>query len=179
MFQEVAHGLGIKNTVNRRGTVREALKEQASVLEKGKADVLGLYMVASLANQGELGQADLHDYYTTFVASIFRSIRFGAPSAPGKANLVRFNFFKEMGAFTRDAAIGTYRVDFDRIPGASNALSERILRFRDNGDYDAVVAFVQRNGQMDATLQADLPRLAAARIPVDVVFEQGTNVLGL
>jgi hypothetical protein len=179
MFHEVAHGLGIKNTITGRGTVREALRDQASALEEGKADVLGLYMVASLAGQGELGQVDLRDYYTTFVASIFRSIRFGAASAHGKANLLRFNFFKEMGAFTRDAATGTYRVDYDRIPAASNALSERILRLQGDGDYDAVAAFVQRYSQMDATLQADLARLAAASIPVDVVFEQGTGVFGL
>ena len=72
--------------------------------------MLGLYIAVSLANEGELGQVDLRDYYTTFVASIIRSIRFDASSAHGKANLVRFNFVKEMGAFTRYAATGTDRV---------------------------------------------------------------------
>ena len=77
MFHEVAHGLGIKNTINGKGTVREALKENASALEEGKADILGLYMVTKLHERGEL-KGDIREYYTTFMASIFRSVRFGA-----------------------------------------------------------------------------------------------------
>ena len=94
MFHEVAHGLGIKNTINGKGTVRKALKEHASALEEGKADVLGLYMINQLHDMGEIEQ-DLKDYYVTFLASIFRSVRFGASSAHGKANMIRFNFFEE------------------------------------------------------------------------------------
>jgi hypothetical protein len=94
MFHEVAHGLGIKNTINGKGTVREALRDVASSMEEGKADVLGLYMVIELLEAGELGEVDIMDYYVTFMAGIFRSIRFGAASAHGKANMVRFNFFE-------------------------------------------------------------------------------------
>ena len=89
MFHEVAHGLGIKNTINNKGTVRAALKEHASALEEGKADILGLYMVTQLFEKGELTTGTLQDYYTTFMASIFRSVRFGASSAHGKANMIR------------------------------------------------------------------------------------------
>ncbi len=94
MFHEVAHGLGIKNTINGKGTVRNALKEHSSALEEGKADVLGLYMIQQLTNKGEL-TGDIKDNMGTFMAGIFRSIRFGASSAHGKANMIRFNFFKE------------------------------------------------------------------------------------
>ena len=108
MFHEVAHGLGVKTVINApERTVREALQEQASPLEEGKADVLGLYMVRKLQEEGEI-EADLMDNYVTFLAGIFRSIRFGTSSAHGTANLVRFNFFQEQGAFTRDAETGTY-----------------------------------------------------------------------
>jgi hypothetical protein len=179
MFHEVAHGLGIKNTVNGRGTVRDALREQASALEEGKADVLGLYMVTRLHEQGELGDAPLEDYYVTFLGSIFRSVRFGAASAHGRANMARFNFFAEQGAFTRDEGTGTYRVDFERMRAAMNALSERILTFQGEGDYDGVVAFVERYGSIGPELQRDLDRVNAAGIPVDIVFEQGRSVLGL
>src|SRR5690606_17725418 len=86
MFHEVAHGLGIKNTINGKGTVREAMKEHASALEEGKADILGLYMVTALHERGEMGDADLMDNYVTFLAGIFRSVRFGASSAHGVAN---------------------------------------------------------------------------------------------
>ncbi len=95
MFHEVAHGLGIKNTITGNGRVREALRESASALEEGKADILGLYMVSKLLEQGEISEGSLEDFYVTFMAGIFRSVRFGASSAHGKANMIRFNFFKE------------------------------------------------------------------------------------
>ncbi len=179
MFHEVAHGLGVKNTINGRGTVREALKDQAGSLEEGKADVLGLYMVHRLADEGELGEHDTRTNDVTFIASIFRSIRFGASSAHGRANVARFNFFKDLGAFTRDSATGTYRVDFDRMKVATDSLSATILRLQGNGNYDGVVAFMKRYGSIGPQLQGDLDRLAGAGIPVDVIFEQGTDVLGL
>ena len=176
MFHEVAHGLGIKNTINGKGTVREALKETASPMEEGKADVLGLYMVTKLHEQGELGDADLLDNYVTFVASIFRSVRFGASSAHGRANMARFNFFQERGAFTRDST-GTYRVDRERMREAMNALSEHILRLQGEGDYAGTTAFLNEEGTIGAELQRSLDRLADAGIPVDIVFEQGMSVL--
>ena len=177
MFHEVAHGLGIKNTLDGAGTVRQALREHASALEEGKADILGLYMVTKLKEAGEL-DVDLMDNYVTFLAGIFRSVRFGASSAHGRANMIRFNFFKEMGAFERDAATGTYRVNFDRMTDAMNALSEKILRFQGDGDYAGVAAFVAKYAQVGPELQADLDRLSEAGIPVDIVFEQGLSVLG-
>ncbi len=177
MFHEVAHGLGIKNTINGKGPVRVALKEQAGALEEGKADVLGLYMVAELKAKGELGGADMTDNYVTYLASLFRSIRFGATEAHGRANLAQFLFFQQMGAFTRDAATGTYRVDPPKMEAAMNALSEKILKLQGNGDYDGVVAFLPKKGTMDPTLAEDLARLADADIATDVVFKQGIDVL--
>jgi Peptidase family M49 len=173
MFHEVAHGLGIKNTLNGKGTVREALRDKASALEEGKADILGLYMVTWLKDHGELGDADLMDDYVTFLAGIFRSIRFGTSSAHGNANLLRFNFFEEAGAFSRDPQTGLYRVEFDKMQQAVNSLSENILRLQGDGDYEAVVGFVDKYGSLGETLQQDLDRVGQAGIPVDVVFEQG------
>jgi hypothetical protein len=178
MFHEVAHGLGIKKTLTGKGTVREALKEQASSLEEGKADVLGFYMVTKLHEKGELGAAaDLMDNYVTFLAGIFRSVRFGASSAHGRANMAAFNYFQDRGAFTREDSTGAYRVDFAKMTAAMNALSEQILRFQGDGDYAGVVAFNRRLGVIRPALQLDLDRLAAAGIPVDIVFEQGMSVL--
>jgi hypothetical protein len=179
MFHEVAHGLGIKNTIDGSSTVREALREQASAVEEGKADVLGLYMVSSLHEQGELEGGSLEDYYTTFMASVFRSVRFGASSAHGRANMARFNFFREMGAFTRDDDRGVYRVDYGKMKGAMDALSEKLLRFQGDGDYDGVTAFMENTAVIRGVLQEDLDGLASAGIPVDIVFEQGVEVLGL
>ncbi len=177
MFHEVAHGLGIKNTINGKGAVRAALKEQAGALEEAKADVLGLYMVCKLKEKGELGDADLTDNFVTFLAGLFRSIRFGATEAHGRANLAQFLFFQQQGAFTREPATGTYRVDVPKMQAAMNAMSEKILKLQGDGDYDGVVRFLPKKGSMDPTLAADLARLADADIPTDIVFKQGIEVL--
>ncbi len=179
MFHEVAHGLGIKNTLDGAGTVRQALKEHASALEEGKADILGLYMVQKLREMGEITEGELMNDYVTFMAGIFRSIRFGASSAHGRANMIRFNYFSNAGAFSRDETTGKYRVEVPVFEQAVRDLSQELLVLQGNGDYDAVAAFVAELGNVGGQLQADLDRLAAQRIPVDIVYEQGKEVLGL
>ncbi len=177
MFHEVAHGLGVKNVLSGEGTVREALKEHASSMEEGKADILGLYMVTSLLESGEITEGTLEDYYVTFLTSIFRSSRFGASSAHGQANMVRFSYFEEEGAFTRDETTGTYRVDFEAMRQAMNRLSELILRLQGDGDYEGAGRLLAEKGVVGPRLQSDLDRLGSAGIPVDIVFEQGASVL--
>jgi hypothetical protein len=178
MFHEVAHGLGIKNTVDGKGTVRDALKELGSGIEEGKADVLGLYMITKLHEKGEV-TGSLEDYYVTFLTGIFRSVRFGAGSAHGQANMLRFNYFADRGAFTRDAASGRYRVDMAKMRRAMDELSAQILKLQGDGDYAGVQKLTRELGSIGPQLESDLARLAARNIPVDVVFEQGKSVLGL
>ena len=178
MFHEVAHGLGIKKTVNGKGLVREALKEQGSAIEECKADILGLYMITQLHKKGMI-EGDLKDYYTTFLASVIRSVRFGAGEAHGQANMVRFNYFAQQGAFQRDAKTGTYRVDYAKMEQAMNKLSEILLTLQGNGDYEGVKKLFTEQGKVGPELQQDLNRLKKASIPVDVVFEQGREVLGV
>ena len=177
MFHEVAHGLGIKNTIRGKGTVREALKEQAGALEEGKADILGLFMITQLHQRGELKGQDLDDNYVTFLASIFRSIRFGASNAHGRANTAQLSFFQDHGAFTRDSAASRYRVDFPKMRAAVDELAGQILRFQGDGDYAGVTDFMAKRGQLSPILQQDLARLGSRGIPVDIVFEQGSAVL--
>ncbi len=178
MFHEVAHGLGIKNTIDGKGTVRKALKEHASALEEGKADMLGLFMIKQLHEQGHL-EGDLNSYIVTFMTSIFRSVRFGASSAHGKANMIRFNFFDEMGAFTRNPDTGKYTINFENFELAMNALTKKILTLQGDGNYNGVAQLVKEKGVINSGLKGDLDRLAKAGIPVDVIFEQGAEVLGL
>lgn len=177
MFHEVAHGLGIKNTVNGKGSVRDALKEANSALEEGKADILGLYMVNQLLNKEELnGQQE--DYFVTFLAGILRSVRFGASSAHGQANMIAFNYFAEKGAFEKTAT-GRYKVNAVKMEQAMNGLSELILTLQGNGDYDGVKQLYADKGILHSELQKDLDKLKTKNIPVDVVFEQGPQMLGL
>jgi hypothetical protein len=177
MFHEVAHGLGIKNTINGKGTVREALKEQHGALEEGKADILGLFMITKLHQRGELQGQSLDDNYVTFLASIFRSIRFGASNAHGKANAAQFSFFQDREAFARDSASGRYRVSFAKMRAAVDALAGQILRFQGDGDYAGVNRFLVERGKLSPTLQQDLGRLSTKGIPVDIVFDQGGEQL--
>jgi len=172
MFHEVAHGLGIKNTIDGKGTVRAALKEKAGALEEGKADILGLYMIRQLNAQGELGRESVEDNYVTFLASLFRSVRFGAGDAHGRANIVAFNFLQRAGAFAREAS-GTYRVDAVKMRAAADELSRQILVLQGNGDYAGVVRLYADLGAIGPQLQADLDRLKAKGIPVDIVYDQG------
>jgi len=179
MFHEVAHGLGIKQTITGKGTVRTALREQAGALEEGKADILGLYLVTKLLERRELTGATLEDHYVTFLASILRSIRFGATEAHGRANAAQLSYFEEHGAFARDSATGQYRVDFPRMRTAVDSLGGLILRLQGDGSYEAVKQFMATHTVLSPTLQSDLARLRTRGIPVDVVFEQGAGVLGL
>lgn len=178
MFHEVAHGLGIKNTINGNGPIRKALKEQYSALEEGKADILGLFMVTQLNQMGEFADTDLMENYVTFMAGIFRSVRFGAASSHGKANMVRFNYFLEKEAFKKNED-GTYAIDFEKMKAASEDLIAMILKIQGDGDYDAAKALVDTKGIINADLQADLDKVDAAGIPTDIVFEQGAKHLGL
>lgn len=178
MFHEVAHGLGIKNTLNNKGTVRQSLKEHASALEEGKADILGLYMIRQLLDKKVITEGKLEEYYTTFMAGIFRSVRFGASSAHGKANMVRFNYFQEQGAFERNEQ-GLYSINMEKMGEAIDSLSKLILTLQGNGDYEGVAKLVAEKGFIKADLQSDLAKLTSANIPVDIVFKQGKKVLGL
>lgn len=178
MFHEVAHGLGIKNTITNKGTVRQSLQEHASALEEGKADILGLYMVEQLLNKGEITEGTLEDYYITFMAGIFRSVRFGASSAHGKANMIRFNFFAQEGAFSKNEQ-GLYSVNMEKMGQAMAKLSRLILTLQGDGDYQKVDQLIATHGDIKAELAKGLEKLSQANIPVDVTFKQGKDVLGL
>lgn len=176
MFHEVAHGLGIKNTINGKGTVRTALKERFGAVEEGKADILGLHMVQVLNGRGDLPGEDVRGNYVSFLASLFRSTRFGGADAHGRANIAAFNFLQQMGAFTRDSASGKYSVDFPKFQAAMDSLSNKILTIQGNGDYAGLGSFQDKYGKILPELQRDLDRLKAKGIPVDIIFEQGTGV---
>ena len=179
MFHEVAHGLGVKETIMDKKPVREALAEHYAAIEEGKADIIGLFIVTELAKKGELGEIDLKDNYVTFMTSIFRSVRFGASSAHGVANMIRFYYFQEQGAFVRSSETNTYKIDFEKMKLAMSSLGNIILTLQGNGDYDGVVNLIKDKGNIKAELQKDLDKINNAGIPKDIVFSQGIKTLGL
>jgi hypothetical protein len=176
MFHEVAHGLGIKNVISGAGTVREYLKEQYSTIEEGKADILGLYIVTKLYEMGDLKEGEVMDNYVTFLAGIFRSCRFGASEAHGKANMVRFYYFENAGAFTRNTD-GTYSVNFDKMKDAVISSVQQILKIQGDGDYYSAKKLIEEDGKVKSELQKDLDRIKDAKIPVDIVFNMGMDYL--
>lgn len=177
-FHEVAHGLGIKNTINGKGSVRKALGNQYSAWEEAKADILGLYMVTSLIEKGEITNITQEDAYATFIAGILRSVRFGAASAHGKANMMCFNYFEDNGVFVRNSE-GKYVIDFAKAKQAMDSWVALIIKVEGEGDINYATNYNNENGVIRPALQKDLDKINGANIPKDIRFEQGKKVLGL
>lgn len=179
MFHEAAHGIGVKNTINGKGMARAALKEQYSAIEEGKADILGLWVITELTQMKEMGEKDLNDNYITYFAGIFRSVRFGAASAHGKANMLVFNYFADHGVFEYNTEKGTYKVDVEKMKVAVKEIANMILVMQGDGNYEEAKRQIETNSVIRESLQADLQRIGDAGIPRDIVFEQGKAALGL
>ena len=175
-FHEVAHGLGIKETINGKGSVDAAMGTEKTSWEEAKADILGLFMVCRLIEKGEITNISVEDAITTYIAGILRSVRFGAASSHGKANMMCFNFMEQQGAFSRNAK-GLYQIDFEKSKAAVNAWADLILTTQGNGDVAFATEFRAKNGGITPALQADLDRINAAGIPKDIQFIQGPDVL--
>ncbi len=178
MFHEVGHAMGVKNTINGKGTARHALKETYSAIEEGKADIMGLWLVTKLYESGDLTEGELMDNYVTFMAGIFRSVRFGVASAHGKANMLRYYYFKEHGAFVRNED-GTFTVDFEKMKEATANLMQKILKIQGDGDYEAAKAWLAKDAVITEDFHQVLDEIGNAGIPVDIVYTQGPKVLGL
>jgi hypothetical protein len=177
MFHEVAHGLGVKNLVSDQSkTVREALGATYSAVEECKADVLGLYMVTQLFQKGEL-TGSLDDYYVTFVASVFRSVRFGAASAHGKANMITFNTLLNSGCIV--SGNKGYTINVNAMKSVIEKLAAELLHLQGDGDIAGVNKMLVTRGVIQPSLASDLAKLSKAKIPFDIVFDQGIETLGL
>ena len=175
MFYEIGSALGIKNTINNKGTVSDALKDQDNVIAECKNDILSLFFVTKLYEMGEMNGSDLMDNYVTYMADVFRSVRFGISNDQGVANMIRFYYFEEMGAFTRDKKTGKYSIDFDKTKKAMLSLTEELLVIQGDGDYTAAKKLINDKGFIRDDLLNDLYRLQKENIPKDIVFIQGLN----
>lgn len=177
-FHEVAHGLGVKQTINGKGSVDDALKTEKTSWEEAKADILGLFMVCNLIEKDEIHDISVEDAITTYIAGILRSVRFGAASSHGKANMMCYNYMEQAGAFVRDAE-GLYRIDFDKAKEAVNSWAALILKTQGDGNFEFARQYREANSHIGEGLQHDLDRINAAGIPRDIRFNQGIEVLGL
>ena len=169
MFHEIAHGIGIKNTITGNGTVKHALKEYAAPIEEAKADVLGLYLISHLIEK-KLLDSDPMEHYVTFLSGMLRSVRFGTASAHGLANITTFNFFIENKAIERDQVSGVYTVKKDMFKKALAKLANQLLVLQGDGSYDATKNFILKYNSTSEKLQTDLDRLTNQEIPKDIYF---------
>lgn len=177
MFHEVAHGLGIKNTITTKSTVRESLKDLYNSFEEGKADIVGLWLVGQLIKMNEY-DGQYKENLVTFVTNLFRSIRFGSSSAHGKANVMCYNYFIEKQAITRTEK-GQYIVNFDKIPNAIESLSNDIITIQGNGNYEDAKKFMDKYNVVPENLKNDIEKINSKNIPVDVIWQQGLETLKL
>ena len=175
-FHEVGHGLGIKETINGKGSVDDAMKTEKTSWEEAKADILGLFIVCHLIDKKEITNITKEDAITTFIAGLFRSVRFGSASSHGKANMMCYNVMKEQGAFTRDAN-GIYTINYDKAEKAVSYWANLILKTQGDGDFDFAKKFREKNGAMTAELQKDIERINNAGIPRDIRFKQGLKYM--
>ncbi len=177
-YHEVAHGLGIKNTITGKGNVRKALQNQYSAWEEAKADICGLYIVQTLIEKGEIKDITVEDAYVTYLAGLLRSVRFGATEAHGIANIMCFNYMQDKGAFSRDKD-GRYVVNKKKMREALEGWAALVIKTEGDGDYNAAKSYAEKNGKVRPELAKDLKAIEKANIPLDIRYEQGTKVLGI
>ena len=169
-FHEVAHGLGVKETVNGKGTVDEALGTEKTTWEEAKADILGLFMVCKLIDMKEIPLISKEDAITTFIAGLVRSVRFGAASSHGRANMMCYNYMKENGAFTRNKA-GLYHIDYEQALKVIDSWAELILTTQAEGNYEFAKEYAEKNAVIPEALAADIANVNAHNIPRDIRFD--------
>ncbi|MBR6334499.1 MAG: Zn-dependent hydrolase [Bacteroidales bacterium] len=177
-FHEVAHGLGVKQTINGKGSVDEAMQTENTSWEEAKADIIGLYLVCNLIEKGEITDISVEDAITTYIVGLLRSVRFGAKEAHGIANMMCYNYLEENGAFKRTGN-GTYHIDYDKARDAMNSWIALILKTQAEGNFEFAQQFSKKHGTVGSNLQKDLDRINKAGIPRDIRFNQGLNVIGL
>ena len=169
-FREVAHGLGVKETVNGKGSVEEALGNVAPTLEEVKANAAGVLLVCQLQNH-----YDIHHLFTkedalaTFFASLVRSERFGEGTALGRANIIIYNYLAQAGAFQRKAS-NQYSLDFKKMEEALSDLTALVLKTQATGDKAFAEQFEAQYSKLNAEYDADRLYLGLEKIPADIRF---------
>ena len=168
MMHEISHGLG-PDFAHRNGQqvdIREAIGPLYSGLEEAKADVVGMYGLKWLVDRGALPKERLEEYYSSYVAGIFRTVRFSIAEAHGRAEMMEFNYLSEQKAITLDPASGKYTVDYERMPGALATLAQELLEIEATGDRARAEAWFGRYEKMPSELKSALE--AASNVPVDI-----------
>jgi len=168
LCHELMHGLGpheIK-VQGRDSSVRKALKEIYSAIEEAKADITGLWALQYLIDHGGVDKAMERDLYTTYLASSFRSVRFGITEAHGKGQALQFNYLLDDGGIKMDEATGTFSIDTSKIKDSVRKLTSEILTIEAEGAYDRAKALLDKYAVIRPAMQKALDQLGV--VPVDI-----------
>jgi hypothetical protein len=168
MMHEISHGLGpaFARTATGKVDVRQAIGGEYSGLEEAKADIVGLYGLKWLVDHGAIPKEKLPGYYASFVAGIFRTVRFGVAEAHGRAEIMHFNYLSAQKAITFDDASKRYVIDFERMPDAVASLAKELLEQEATGDRKRVEAWFEKYGSVPPQLAKILQ--TTSDVPVDI-----------
>ena len=168
VMHEISHGLGpaFAHVAGGRQDIRASIGPGYSGLEEAKADIVGLFALKWLVDHGGVAADKLNGYYISFVAGIFRTVRFGVAEAHGRAQMMEFNYLAERGVLVRDPAGGRYQIELERMPGAIADLARQLLQLEASGDRAGAEAWFARYGAMRPELAQALE--SARDIPVDI-----------
>jgi hypothetical protein len=168
LMHELLHGLGPHNITadGKATTVRGQLKELYSAIEEAKADITGLWALQYLIDKGAIDKAMERDLYTTYLASSFRSVRFGTTEAHGKGQALQFNYLLDEGGIKYNEAAGTFSIDPDKIKDAVRKLTTEILTLQAEGSYDKAKALLDKYGVIRPNMQKTLDKLNS--VPIDI-----------
>ena len=172
MMHEISHGLGpaFSRVDGKQVDIREAIGPLFSGLEEAKADVVGMYGLKWLVDRGALPKERLPEFYSSYVAGIFRTVRFSIAEAHGRAEMMEFNYLSEQNAIKRDAQTRRYSVDYERMPEALAALAKELLEIEATGDRQRAEKWFTRYEKMPSELQSALQAVSHVPVDVDPVF---------
>jgi hypothetical protein len=172
LLHEISHGLGpdFARVGDKQVEINEAIGPVYSGLEEAKADVLGVFGLIWLMDQGYLPASGRNGYFASYVADMFRAVRFGASEAHGKAEMMEFNYLFEQGAIVRDAATGKYAVEFSKMAPAINRLTQELLEQEATGDRARAEAWFAKYGAMPAELKALLDKQSDVPAEIAPIF---------
>ena len=168
LMHEVVHGLGPHNiTVDGQPTTpRLQLKEKYSSIEEAKADVTGLWALQYLIDKGVIDRGMQRTLYTTYLASMFRSVRFGITESHGRGVALQFNYFTDEGAIKFNERTGRFSIDESKIRGAVNKLANELLMIEALGSYEKATAIIDKYANIRPPMKGALDKLK--NVPVDI-----------
>jgi hypothetical protein len=172
LAHELIHGLGPHNIKvgGVETTVRKELKELYSAIEEAKADITGLWALQYLIDKGVVEKSMEHSLYTTYLASNFRSVRFGITEAHGKGVAVQFNYLTDEGAIKFNERAGTFSIDWSNIKEAVRKLTREILTLQAEGSYEKAKAMLDKYGVIRPPMKAALDRLSDVPVDIEPIF---------